>query len=97
MNHKKLRQLVTQAAARQLPSLPPGERANLIEGIALLLADTRQKDLAHHTVGLIRQAEEHQSQLFRHLTAADPSVTLPPRPAKRKSTRQLSPTPSTAQ
>lgn len=67
MTRKKLRHLVAQAAAKQLPALPPQERANLIEGIALLLTDASEKDLARHTVGLIRQAEEHQLKLFQQL------------------------------
>lgn len=61
--------MVAQAAAQQLSGLPPRERADLLEGIALLLTDTSEKDLARHTVGLIRQAEEHQRKLFHQLAA----------------------------
>jgi len=67
--HQKLGQLVARAAARQLPALPPCERADLLEGIALFLLDPHQRELARHTVGLIRQAEEHQEKLFEKLTA----------------------------
>jgi hypothetical protein len=93
MTRAKLRQIVARAAARQLPSLPPRERADLIEGIALLLSDVAAKDLARHTVGLIRQTEEHQRQLYAQLTAsgaeagAFPSGTLnAPKAGHRKVT-----------
>jgi hypothetical protein len=68
--HKRsqLRQLVARAAARQLSQLPPGDRADLLEGIAPLLADAGERELARHTVGLIHQSEEHQVKLFQKLT-----------------------------
>lgn len=69
MTRKRLRQIVAQAAARQLSSLPPRDRADLIEGIALLLTNAQEKDLARHTVGLIRQAEDHQLKLLQQLTS----------------------------
>ena len=63
----QLRQLVARAAARQLPHLAPADRADLLEGIALLLADAGERELARHTVGLIRQSEEHQVKLLQKL------------------------------
>jgi hypothetical protein len=74
MKHKtrhELRQLVTQAAARQLPALPPRDRADLLEGIALFLKNPNERELSRHTVGLIRQTEEHQLILFGQLTGGD--------------------------
>ena len=64
----RLRQLVARAAARHLPQLAPSDRADLLEGIAPLLADADERELARHTVGLIRQSEEHQVKLFQKLT-----------------------------
>jgi hypothetical protein len=71
MNRKsrhELRRLAARAAAKQLPLLPAPERANLLEGIAIMLPDTKTRDLARHTAGLIRQSEEHQSKLIQQLT-----------------------------
>jgi hypothetical protein len=84
MTRRKLRQIVAQAAAKQLPALPPRERADLIEGIALLLTDASEKDLARHTVGLIRQAEEHQLKLLQQL-ARSQTRKLKPEIRNRKS------------
>lgn len=80
MTHQKLRHIVARAAARQVAALPPRERADLIEGIALLLTDSQEKDLARHTVGLIRQAEEHQLKFIQQLAAHSASAA----PARRK-------------
>jgi len=66
---KNLRQLVARAAARQLAGLPARDRADLLEGIALLLADPAERDLARHTVALLRQCEDHQQNLIQQLTA----------------------------
>ena len=67
----QLRQLVARAAARQLPHLTPRDRADLLEGIALLLADAGERELARHTVGLIRQSEEHQLKLLQKLLGSE--------------------------
>jgi hypothetical protein len=64
---KHLRELVARAAARQLTSYAPRERADLLEGIALLLGDAGEQELARHTVALMRQSEEHQAKVVQML------------------------------
>lgn len=67
MKNKELLKLVAKSAASQLPVLPPLERADLLEGIALILPASNERELARHTAGLIRQSEEHQLKLFKQL------------------------------
>jgi hypothetical protein len=72
MSRPDLRLLVAQAAAKQLPSLPPRNRADLIEGISLLLVNPTDKEFARYTAGLIRQADELQLRFVQRL--ATPTV-----------------------
>ena len=63
MKNKELLKLVAKTAASQLPALPPLQRADLLQGLALILRDPDERALARHTAGLIRQSEEHQLKL----------------------------------
>ena len=65
---KNLRQRVVSAAARQLPGLPPPERADLLDGLACVISDPADRELARYTAGLIRLAEEHQLEVVQRLT-----------------------------
>lgn len=76
MNRKFLQHSVARAAARQLPVLPPAERVLLIQGLALLLPDPRQKALARYTAALIRQSEDHLARLLQELNS-EPVSRLP--------------------
>ena len=69
MSRPNLRLLVAQAAAKQLPTLPPRDRADLIEGISLLLANRADKDFARYTAGFLRQADELQLNFLQRLTS----------------------------
>jgi hypothetical protein len=71
MSRPILRLLVAQAAAKQLPSLPPRDRADLIEGISLLLAQPADKEFARYTAGLLRQADEQQLNFIQRLSRND--------------------------
>jgi hypothetical protein len=68
MKRRRLLQLVAKAAATQLASLPAARRADVLEGLALILAGKKDKDLARYTAGLIRLADEHQAKFFEQLT-----------------------------
>ncbi|HEV2692156.1 MAG TPA: hypothetical protein VG347_04605 [Verrucomicrobiae bacterium] len=67
MKRQRLLQLVAKAAATQLASLPAARRADVLEGLALILAGKKEKDLARYTAGLIRLADEHQAKFFQEL------------------------------
>ena len=64
---RKLLQLVARTAATQLASLSAPRRADLLEGLALVLPGKKDKDLARYTAGLIRLADEHQVKFFEQL------------------------------
>jgi len=59
---------VAKAAATQLASLPAARRADVLDGLALILAGKKDKELARYTAGLIRLADEHQVKFFEQLT-----------------------------
>jgi len=67
MKRRRLLQLVAKTAATQLASLPAARRADVLEGLALILAGKKEKDLARYTAGLIRLADEHQAKFFQEL------------------------------
>ena len=68
MKRRRLLQLVAKAAATQLASLPTARRADVLEGLALILAGKKDKEMARYTAGLIRLADEHQAKFFEQLT-----------------------------
>jgi len=67
MKRQRLLQSVAKAAAAQMASLPPARRADVLEGLALILAGKQDKELARYTAGLIRLADEHQAKFFERL------------------------------
>ena len=70
MKRRRLLQLVAKAAATQLASLPAARRADVLEGLALILAGKKDKDLARYTAGLIRLADEHEAKFFEQISRA---------------------------
>ena len=67
MKRKRSLQLVAKAAATQLASLPAARRADVLEGLALILAGKKDRELARYTAGLIRLADEHQAKFYEQL------------------------------
>jgi len=65
---QRLLQLVARAAATQLAARPAARRADVLDGLALILAGKKDKELARYTAGLIRLAEEHEVKFFEQLT-----------------------------
>ena len=84
MKRRRLLQLVAKAAATQLAALPAARRADVLEGLALILAGKKDKDLARYTAGLIRLAEEHQAKFFEQLTQGGEERASKRPPAKKK-------------
>lgn len=62
----ELRRLVARQAALTAPDLAPLLRADLFDGVALLLSG-KEADSARHTAFLIRESERSQLQLFEFL------------------------------
>jgi hypothetical protein len=58
---------VAKAAATQLAALPTARRAEMLEGLALIVPDEKDKELARYTAGLIRLADEHQVKFYQQL------------------------------
>ena len=84
MKRRRLLQQVAKAAATQLASLPPARRADVLEGLALILAGKKDKDLARYTAGLIRLADEHQTKFFEQLNHDAGARRVIPSGASRK-------------
>jgi hypothetical protein len=64
---QQLLQQVAQAAATQLALLPATRRADVLEGLSLILAGKKEKDLARYTAGLLRLVEEHEAKFFEEI------------------------------
>lgn len=67
MKKRRLLQLVAKAAATQLAALPAARRADVLEGLALIVPGKKDKELARYTAGLIRLADEHQTKFYEQL------------------------------
>lgn len=64
----KLMELVANAASQGLDKLPPEQRSDLLEGIALILPNEKESEKARRAAFLIREAESSQLEMMEILS-----------------------------